>query len=56
MAAPDEVDALFNKMVAAGAAVCRAPKDTWMYERMRFCAVDDPVGVRIDVYCLLETA
>jgi hypothetical protein len=30
-----------------------APKDTRMYEAMRFCAVDDPVGIRIDVFCLI---
>ena len=27
------------------------PEDTCMYEPMRFCCVDDPVGIRIDVYC-----
>jgi hypothetical protein len=26
------------------------PEDTEMYEPMRFCCVDDPFGVRIDVY------
>ncbi len=27
------------------------PDDTKIYEPMRFACVDDPFGVRIDVYC-----
>jgi hypothetical protein len=50
---PKEVDLLYDAMLAAGAANCMAPKDTRMYEAMRFCAVDDPVGIRIDVFCLI---
>jgi hypothetical protein len=37
--------------MAAGARPCMAPRDTSMYEPMRFGCVDDPFGVRIDVYC-----
>jgi hypothetical protein len=29
-------------------------EDTTMYEKMRFAAVDDPFGVRIDIYYPLE--
>jgi uncharacterized glyoxalase superfamily protein PhnB len=47
----EEVDALFAQLVAAGAQVCMAPRDTTMYEPMRFACVDDPFGVRIDVWC-----
>lgn len=51
LATPGEVDRLYEALIAAGATVCRAPSDTWMYEPMRYCCVDDPFGVRIDVYC-----
>ena len=33
---------------------CWTPEDTEMYEPMRFSCVDDPFGVRINVYCLIE--
>jgi len=46
-----EVDALYDALIGAGAKVCMAPRDTKMYEPMRFGCVDDPFGVRIDVYC-----
>ena len=49
----DEVDRLYDALIEAGATRCCAPEDTWMYEKMRFSAVDDPFGVRIDVYCPL---
>ena len=29
------------------------PTDTKMYEPMRFACVDDPFGVRVDIYCPL---
>ena len=48
-----DVDALHAALMAAGAADCMAPRDTTMYEAMRFGCVDDPFGVRIDVYCRL---
>jgi uncharacterized glyoxalase superfamily protein PhnB len=51
VSAPAEVDALYEALVAAGARPCMAPRDTSMYEPMRFGCVDDPFGVRIDVYC-----
>ena len=51
VAAPEQVDALYIAMLEAGAKKCMEPEDTWMYEDMRFCCVDDPVGIRIDVYC-----
>ncbi len=51
---PEEVDTLHGALVEAGARVCMAPRDTTMYEPMRFGCVDDPFGVRIDVYCPLD--
>jgi uncharacterized glyoxalase superfamily protein PhnB len=51
LATPDEVDRLYGALITAGATFCRAPSDTRMYEPMRYCCVDDPFGVRIDVYC-----
>lgn len=48
---PQEVDALYQALIAAGAKECMKPEDTEMYEPMRFACVDDPFGVRIDVYC-----
>lgn len=51
---PSEVDALYRALNDAGAKTCMAPRDTRMYEAMRFGCVDDPFGVRIDVYCPLD--
>lgn len=48
-----EVDALYQALLNAGAKPCMPPEDTAMYQPMRFCCVDDPFGVRIDVYCPL---
>ncbi len=53
VAAPEQVDTLYNALIAAGATPCRAPEDTRMYDNMRYCCVDDPFGVRVDVYCPL---
>jgi len=50
VSAPDEVDALFNILIEAGAKKGWDPADTNMYEDMRFAYVDDPFGVRIDIY------
>ena len=50
---PEEVDLLWAAMVAAGASPGWEAEDTEMYERMRFAYVDDPVGIRIDIYCPL---
>jgi predicted enzyme related to lactoylglutathione lyase len=53
VAAPEQVDVLYHSLLEAGAKICMEPEDTEMYEPMRFCCVDDPVGIRIDVYCPL---
>ncbi|MCJ7537998.1 MAG: VOC family protein [Anaerolineales bacterium] len=52
--APDEVDALYQAFIDAGAKKGWEPFDAEMYEAMRFCNVDDPFGVRIDVICPIE--
>ena len=49
-----DVDLLHRALIEAGAQPCMAPADTTMYEPMRFACVDDPFGVRIDIYCPLE--
>lgn len=49
----DQVDALYQRFLDAGATNCDAPSDTEMYDPMRFSCVDDPFGVRIDIYCPL---
>jgi uncharacterized glyoxalase superfamily protein PhnB len=51
VAAVEDVDRLYGALIGAGAKECMAPKDTAMYEPMRFACVDDPFGVRIDIYC-----
>ena len=51
---PDQVDSLYRTLVEAGAESCWEPEDTEMYVPMRFSCVDDPFGIRIDVYCPLE--
>jgi uncharacterized glyoxalase superfamily protein PhnB len=53
VSAPEEVDALYQALLAAGGQKGWEPFDTSMYEEMRFAYIDDPFGVRIDVYCLL---
>ncbi len=53
LAAPDQVDALYQTFIDAGARSVWLPEDTEMYEPMRFAAVDDPFGIRIDFYCPL---
>jgi hypothetical protein len=54
VASPEEVDRLHQAFVSAGAKNSWTPEDTRMYEPMRFSAVDDPFGVRIDIYCPLD--
>ncbi|RMH70255.1 MAG: VOC family protein [Gemmatimonadetes bacterium] len=54
VATPDEVDRLHQAFLDAGATDTWTPEDTWMYENMRFGAIDDPFGVRIDIYCPLK--
>lgn len=44
-----KVDDLFHDLVAAGASPLTHPEDGEMYVPMRFAAVDDPFGVRIDI-------
>jgi uncharacterized glyoxalase superfamily protein PhnB len=51
---PGEVDRLFQAFLAAGVETSLAPSETRMYERMRYAYVDDPFGVRIDIYCPLD--
>jgi uncharacterized glyoxalase superfamily protein PhnB len=53
VAEPEQVDVVYNALLEAGAKKCMEPKDTWMYDEMRYCCVDDPFGIRIDVYCPL---
>jgi uncharacterized glyoxalase superfamily protein PhnB len=55
VAEPEQVDSLYQVLVDAGATPGWTPEDTWMYVPMRYGYVDDPFGVRIDVYCLLPT-
>lgn len=50
---PADVDVVHQKFVDLGARTVTAPRDTWMYRRMRFCCVDDPFGIRVDVFCPL---
>jgi len=54
VATTGQVDNLHAALVAAGAVDIWKPEDTTMYEPMRFAAVDDPFGVRIDIYCPLR--
>lgn len=56
VAAPAEVDALHAALLAAGGTSCMGPQDTEMYTPMRFAAIDDPFGIRVDVYCPLPEA
>jgi len=51
VAAAEDIDRLYGALIGAGAKECMAPEDTTMYEPMRFACVDDPFGVRIDIYC-----
>ena len=51
---PGQVDVLYRRLLDLGSEVCREPEDTWMFEPMRFACVDDPFGVRIDIYCPIE--
>jgi hypothetical protein len=51
---PGQVDVLYRRFLDLGSRACRKPEDTWMYEPMRFACVDDPFGVRIDIYCPIE--
>ena len=53
VSAPNEVDLLYRALMDAGARSCWEPEDTTMYEPMRFACVDDPFGIRIDIYCPL---
>jgi catechol 2,3-dioxygenase-like lactoylglutathione lyase family enzyme len=51
---PGEVDLLYQALTDAGAISCTQPLDTRMYDPMRFACVDDPFGVRLDIYCPLS--
>jgi len=52
---PEEVDRLYAALIEAGAKECMAPHDGEMYDTMRFGCVDDPFGMRIDVYCPINS-
>lgn len=54
VATPEAVDELYERFLEAGAKDYFPPEDTTMYEPMRFACVDDPFGVRIDVYCPIQ--
>lgn len=51
VATPEEVDRLYDAFVAAGVKASLPPRSAVMYEPMRYCYIDDPFGVRIDIYC-----
>ncbi len=51
VATPQEVDRLYSAFMAAGVKGSSAPRNTEMYEPMRIGYIDDPFGVRIDIYC-----
>jgi catechol 2,3-dioxygenase-like lactoylglutathione lyase family enzyme len=53
---PEEVDALYNAFLEAGAKACMPPENTEMYYPMRFCCVDDPFGMRVDIYCPIDAS
>lgn len=53
VAAPEQVDVLTQVLIDAGATPGWAAEDTEMYDPMRFAYVEDPFGVRIDIYCPL---
>lgn len=54
LATPADVDALHATFVENGAKTVMQPQDTWMYENMRYACLDDPLGVRWDLYCPIE--
>jgi len=54
LAQPKEVDRLYAALIEAGAKECMKPQDTEMYDPMRFGCVDDPFGMRVDVYCPID--
>ncbi len=49
-----EVDNLYKALVDAGAEAGWTPEDTEMYVPMHYGYVNDPFGVRFDVYCMIE--
>jgi catechol 2,3-dioxygenase-like lactoylglutathione lyase family enzyme len=55
VATPEAVDELYELFLKAGAKEYCPPEDTTMYEAMRFACVNDPFGMRIDVYCPIQT-
>ena len=56
VATPEEVDHLYQALIDAGAKGGWMPEDAQMYEPMRFSYVDDPFGIRLDIYCPLPPA
>ena len=53
VAAKDDVDRLYQRFLDNGAKTCMPPEDTEMYDPMRFSCVDDPFGIRVDIYAPL---
>ena len=51
---PCVVLAFFEGLLGVGAKNYYPPEDTKMYESMKFTCVDDPFGVRIDIYCPIQ--
>ncbi len=54
VASPEEVDRLYAAFIDAGANEGWKPENTEMYVPMRYSYVDDPYGVRFDIYCQIE--
>jgi catechol 2,3-dioxygenase-like lactoylglutathione lyase family enzyme len=53
MASPADVDAFHARAAESGAVTVMAPRDTKMYELMRYACVDLPFGLRLSVFCPL---
>ena len=51
---PKAVDKLYKKFLAAGAQSYSSSDDNEMYEPMKYVCIDDPFGVRVDIYCPLK--
>jgi catechol 2,3-dioxygenase-like lactoylglutathione lyase family enzyme len=54
VATPEAVDKLYKKFLEAGAKDYCTPENTTMYESMRFACIDDPFGMRVDIYCPMQ--
>ena len=54
VATPEAVNRLYEKFLEAGARNYCSPENTTMYESMRFACIDDPFGMRVDIYYPIE--